>query len=432
MKNKLFIIIPIFAGIAFSLITISTYGWEKIDFGDTNDYINAANSFLNGTPYPLQSEFHPMFRPPMFSYLIAIVWLIFPQSIIAIKITQIFLLAATVFIAYKTVYEVLGKNIPAFFGALVVAINPLLAAHTVDFFTEPLHTFLCILAMFLLVKMLKAERFMYFAAFYAGVVFGMATLCRPAILGVALLLFVVVALIHLKDKQRNRYLVATAILFVSTFLTILPWTYQNYKNTGEFILVNDGFSYNLWLGNLPGTIKLYEGEFASKEENQAFADYYWGTVQIEKLKELDKNDNYYQLKINEREKVWRREAIKNLTEDYGLTARLFVGKFKAFWTPFLNRFSYGNTVVNLIALFVTATYIFGFYGIYIFSKDTIGKKYVVLLLVTFAVTTAIHVVIFGFVRYRVPNVDPYLSMLTGVAIWQILSKFFPNVVLFNK
>lgn len=427
MKKTLYLFIPISLSIILSLLAINNHGFCKLEFEDQIDYVNGANSFLNGTPYPLQSEFHPMFRPPMFSYLIAVVWLIFPQSILAIKFTQILLHVATVIISYKTVYEILKKNTPAFFGSFIVAINPLLAAHTVDLYTEPLHTFLCILAMFLLVKMLKADRFMYFAAFYAGVVFGLATLTRPAILGVAVLLFLVVAIVQLKDSQRIRYLLASAILFVSTFLTILLWTYQNYKNTGEFILVNDGFSYNLWLGNLPGTIQLYEGEFKTKEENQAFADYYWGTVQQEKLKELEKNDNYYQLKINEREKVWRREALTNMTADYNLTGRLFVGKFKAFWTPFLNHFTYGKTVVNLVALFVIFTYIFGLYGMYIFSKDKIGKNYVILLLITFAVTTAIHVLIFGFVRYRVPNVDPYLSMLSGVAVWQICSKFLPRL-----
>jgi 4-amino-4-deoxy-L-arabinose transferase-like glycosyltransferase len=427
MKNKLFIILPIFVGIVFSLLAISTYGFDKIEFGDTEDYINGANAFLNHTQYPLRSVFHPMFRPPMFSYLIACVWLIFPQSIIAVKITQVILHAASVFIAYKTVYEILGKKIPAFFGASIVAINPLLAAHTVDFYTEPLHTFLCILAMFLLVKFLQNDNFLYFKAFYTGVVFGLATLCRPAILGVAVCVIAVIALMQLRENKRVKYILASAFMFFSILLTIAPWTYHNYRETGEFILVNDGFSYNLWLGNLPGTIKLYEGTFASKEENQAFADYYWGDVQFEKIAELEKTDNFSTLKINEREKVWRREAVKNMTQDYGLTARLMVGKLWAFWTPFLNHFTYGDTVVNLVALFVVATYIFGLYGMYIFFSDKTGKKYVILLLVTFAVTTAIHVLIFGFVRYRVPNVDPYLSMLTGVAIWQILSKFLPRL-----
>ncbi len=427
LKKHWTIFLPCLVAIGFSLFTISYFGWDKKDFGDTEDYINGANAFLNHTQYPLQSVFHPMFRPPLFSYLIACVWLIFPNSIVAIKLIQVLLHAATVFIAYKTVYEVLRKKQPAFLGALIVAINPLLAAHTIDFYTEPLHTFLCILAMFLIVKFLQNDKYLYFKAFYTGVVFGLATLCRPAILGVAVCVIAVIVLMQLKENKRVKYIFASAFMFFSILLTIAPWTYHNYQETGEFILVNDGFSYNLWLGNLPGTIKLYEGTFASKEENQAFADYYWGEVQFEKVAELEKTDNFSSLKINEREKVWRREAVKNMTADYGLTARLMLGKFQTFWTPFLNRFAYGDKAVNLVALFVIFTYIFGFYGMYLFSKDKTGKKYAIILLVTFAVTTAIHVVIFGFVRYRVPNIDPYLSMLSGVAVWKILSKFFPRL-----
>ncbi len=426
-KKKWSILIPCFIAFAFSIFAIWFFGWERIEFGDTEDYINGANAFLDGTPYPLQSVFHPMFRPPLFSFFIAIVWSIVPKSIIAIKIAQALLNVGTVFVIYKTVYEVLRKELPAFCGAMIVAVNPLLAAHTVDFYTEPLHTFLCALAMFLLIKFLQNDKFLYLKAFYTGVVFGLATLCRPAILGVAVCLVVVVAVMQIREIQRLKYLLASAILFGSIFLTILPWTYHNYRQTGEFILVNDGFSYNLWLGNLRGTIKLYEGTFASKEENQEFANYYWGTVQTEKLKELEQTDNYSSLKINEREKVWRREALKEMSADYSLTARLMVGKLLAFWTPFLNKFIYGWKIVTLVALFVIATYIFGLYGMYVFAKEKIGRKYVILLLITFVVTTAIHVLIFGFVRYRVPNVDVYLSMLTGVAVWHLASKFFPKL-----
>ncbi len=427
MLKKWLYALPCLIAMVFSLLAISYFGWEKLEFGDTQDYINGANAFLNNTPYPLRSISHPMFRPPLFSSLIALVWFVFPQSVVAVKLMQCLLHAGTVFIAYKTVYEILRKELPAFFGALVVAINPLLVAHTVDFYTEPLHTFLCILAMFLLVKCLRDEKLLYPKAFVTGVVFGLATLCRPAILGVAVCVIAVVVLLQIREIARIKYVFASALIFLGILLTLAPWTYHNYKQTGEFILVNDGFGYNLWLGNLPGTIKLYEGNFTSKEENQAFANYYWGTVQKEKLAELEQTDDFSSLSINQRDKVWQREAKENMAADSGLTARLMLGKLGSFWTPFLNRFSYGNTVVNLVAVFVIATYVHGIFGMYVFFKDKTGRKYVILLLVTFLVTTAIHVLIFGFVRYRVPNVDPYLSMLTGVAVWQIAVKFFPKL-----
>ncbi len=425
-KRNWTVIIPCITAITFSIFAIWFFGYEKIEFGDAEDYINAANSFLNGTPYPRRSVFHPMFRPPLFSFLIAMIWSVFPDSIIAVKLFQAVLHGAAVFVIFKIIYEVLQKETPAFFGALICAVNPLLVAHTVDFYTEPLHTFLCAAAMWLLVKFLKNDEFLYRKAFGTGAIFGLATLCRPAILGVAVCLVAVVFLIQFKEVRRMKYLLASALMFVGICAVIAPWTWQNYRDTGEFILVNDGFSYNLWLGNLPETIKLYEGGFESKEENERFANYIWGEVQAEKLKELEQTDNYSSLKFNEREKVWRREAVKEMTQDYNLTARLMLGKFAAFWTPFLNPFTYGYEIVALVALFVTGTYVFGIYGAYVFSRNETGMKFIILLAVSVLVTTAIHVLIFGFVRYRVPNVDPYLSMLSGVALWQAALKLFPN------
>ena len=65
-KRKWLIIVPCLFAFLFALFAVWFYGFEKIWFGDTEDYINGANAFLNGTPYPRRSVFHPMFRPPLF------------------------------------------------------------------------------------------------------------------------------------------------------------------------------------------------------------------------------------------------------------------------------------------------------------------------------------------------------------------------------
>jgi|GEM_PF-1653007 len=423
-KNRLIALVPVGIAILFAVFASWVFGFDKISFGDANDYIAAAKSFLNGAPYPRQSEFHPMFRPPLYPLFIAGVWNFFPDSTIAIKIAQAFLHAATCLAVYRIGWEILQKPIPALLGALVCAINPLLAAHTVDFYTEPLHTFLMVLGMLFTVRVLKNSKFLYANAAAAGIAFGLATLCRPSALGVAICLLPFICLLKFKDKERIRYFAACAILFAGIFAAVLPWTFYNYRTTGEFILVNDGFSYNLWLGSLPETVVLYEGGFKSAEENQQFADRIWGHVQREKLKELVQTDNYYSLSYNEREKVWRREAMENLTADYGISARIALGKIWTFWTPFLNPYAYGNKIVVLVAAFVIGIYLFGIYGARVLWGNETGKQFVVLLAVSCVVATAIHVLIMGFVRYRVPYVDPYFSLLAGVALWQIGIRIF--------
>ncbi len=142
MKKYRSALIPVAVAIAFAVFVIVIFGFEKVAFGDANDYMTAARSFLNNTAYPLRSEFHPMFRPPLYPLFIAGVWSVAGESAVAVKLAQAVLHGATCFVVYLIVFEVLRQKTPAFLGALVCAINPLLAAHTVDFFTETLHTVL--------------------------------------------------------------------------------------------------------------------------------------------------------------------------------------------------------------------------------------------------------------------------------------------------
>lgn len=424
MKEIRWALIPFLIGTAFALLVIYALGVNRVEFGDANDYIASARAFLDGTPYPRQGECHPMFRPPLFPLLIAGVWSVFPDSIIAFKFAQALLHGATCLVAFLLVYELLRKKLPALIGSLLCAINPLMAAHTADFYTEPLHTFLFALGILFVARMLRRDEKLFLNAVLAGIVFGLANLCRPSALGVVLCLLPVICLLYFKTAERFRVMAACVCLLFAALLTILPWSFYNYRTTGEFIFVNDGFSYNLWLGSLPETLPLYEGGFKNKEENQKFADRIWGEVQREKLAELQQTDNYYSLSFAERERVWRREALENLRYDYGVSARIMLGKIWTYWTPFLNWHAYSWKIVAAVALFMIGIYLLGIYGARVVSNDEAGRNFVILLGVVFVSSTAIHMLIMGFVRYRLPYVDPFLCLLAGAALWQLRDKYF--------
>lgn len=424
--RRIFMFVPAVIGIVFSILAIWFYGFENFGSVDTNDYINAANSFLNGTPYPLQGE-HPVFRAPVFPAFIALIWSIFPDSVIAFKIAQALFHGATCLVIFQIIYEILRKNIPAFTGAVICAVNPLLAAQTVDFLTEPLQTFLVAVAFFFLVRILKGKSHLYLNAIILGLIFGLAALCRPTIFPVILGLVPVIFLLFFKDaKLRKTYFTASCLIYLGLFAVILPWTYSNYRRTGEIILIVNGFGYNFWLGNHPDTIRLYEGTYADKEDNQAFADYWTSELPRAKMKELEETDNLSSLPLNKQEQVWRREALKNITSDYFLTARLFWGKVKFYWNPFLNKFVYPYPFVIMVALFICGLYLFSLIGALILWKDDLGRKIVIVLAAQFLFATILHAAIIGNVRYRTPYVDPYLTMLTGIALWWMATKIFPK------
>jgi 4-amino-4-deoxy-L-arabinose transferase-like glycosyltransferase len=422
-SKRLVAFVPAVIGTVFAIVAIWAFGFGRLEFSDANDYIAAAKAILNNMPYPRRSELHPMFRPPLYPIFIAGVWKVFPYSIAAVKIIQAVLHGVTCWIMYRIVFEVLRKRIPAFLGALVVAINPLLVGHTTGFFTEPLHTFLLALGMLFILRFLKNGERMYLYTTLAGIVFGLATLCRPTALGVALSFVPVILLLKFKDVHRRQWVAACGLFLIGLFGAISPWTIYNYRTTGEFILVNDGFSYNLWLGNAPESIRIYDGDFKDKEDNQRFADYIWGDMIRNKVKELESTDNYSSLKFNQREKVWRREALKNFDQNRSVSARIMLGKFRTFWTPLLNHLTYGWKKVALVATFVIGIYFLGLYGARVYSKERAGRELVIVIASMFVVATLIHVLIAGLVRYRVPYVDPYLSMFSGVALWDVGRRF---------
>ncbi len=420
--------LPSIAGFIVSILAIIYFGVEKVEFGDANDYIASANSILQGTPYPLRGDFHPVFRAPVFPAFIALIWTFFPKSILAFKIAQAILHAATCWLIFKITFELVKKHLPAFLAAGICAVNPLLFGHTVDFFSEPLQNFLVALSTFILILLLKSEEKLYLKAVLLGVTFGLSTLCRPTIFPILLCLIPLIFLLFIKNPaQRLKYFLATAVIGLSLLATIAPWTYFNYYRTGEFIPVVNGFAYNFWLGNHPETLGIYYKTFQSKEENKAFADYWFEKVPESKMKELEETHQMSSLPINEQEKVWRREAFKNINENPSIIGKLFVGKIRAYWTPFVNRFSYPFVLVVFVAVLVIGLYIFSPIGASILWKDETGKKIVIILLVQFILATLLHSLIIANVRYRTPYVDPYLAVLAAIGICGLADRFFPKL-----
>ena len=210
------------------------------------------------------------------------------------------------------------------------------------------------------------------------------------------------------------------------FATVSPWTYANYRATGDFIPVVNGFAYNLWLGNHPDTIRLYEGTYTDKADNQAFADYWASALPDSKMIELEQSDNLSSLSLNEQEKVWRREAMKEISENPWLSARLSWGKIKSYWTPFLNNFTYPFPMVVMVAMLVIGLYCFSPYGAFVLWQDEAGRKLTIILGMQFLLATLLHSVILANVRYRTPYVDPYLAVFAGISLGQIGTRLFPK------
>jgi len=417
-SKNLIQILVFFGGILISLTAIFLTGAEKVSFGDAEDYILAANALLRDIgDYPASGICLPFFRPPFYPFFITSIWLVFPKSILAVKIAQGMIFGANCWIIYRIGFALSQNATAAALGALVFLLNPFFVLHVTDIQTETLHTFLFSSAMLILVKILTTKAVFHkivWKASAVGALWGLAALCRPSALPVALVLTGCLFFLKFRELKFFRSFALGATIAGGVFLTILPWALVNYQRTGEFIWINDASGYALWVGNHPKSIALYEHDFLDLEAYDRYCNYLLDDLAREKIAEWNRTENYAALSLKQREKLWQREALANMRANPALTARLWFYKTWAFWKPYLNPMAYSAAAVIFSGIFLIALFLAAFYGAKIVWTDYNNKQVMILFGVLFLSATAVHVFIVSMIRYRVPYVDVYFCVLAGI------------------
>jgi len=424
-SNRLIQTMILSAGIVAALSAIFLVGAEKASFGDAEDYLLSANSLLSSFSYPERSLYLPFFRPPLYPFFIASIWLAFPKSIVAVKVAQAVIFGVNCVIIYRIGAALTQNMTAALLGSLIFLLNPFLVLQTTDIQTETLHTFLFSVAILLLIQTLHgAANFQKLIArtFFAGIFFGLSALCRPSALPLAVVLIAALFFLKFRETRLAKSLALSASIFAGMFLMITPWTTANYQRTGEFILINDASGYALWTGNNPLSLPLYENNFKSLDEYNQYSDYVLQYSAEEKIAAWEKSANYSMLSPSQRENLWRAEALKNMRENPQTTAKLWLYKVWNFWKPYLNPTAYSAKSVFVSGIFLTALFLSSFYGAKIVWTDYNNKRAIVLLAVLFAGATAVHVFVVSMIRYRIPYVDAYFCVLSGIAAHRLMSK----------
>jgi hypothetical protein len=235
-------------------------------------------------------------------------------------------------------------------------------------------------------------------------------------LPVAAVLAVSLFVLKFRELKFSRSFVLCPVFIGGMFLTILPWTLANYVRTGEIILINDASGYALWVGNHPQALALYENNFRDLAEYNRYSDFVLQDLADEKIAEWDRTENYSVLSLNERDRLWQREAWKNMRGNPGLTEKLWFYKVWAFWKPYLNPTAYSGKVVLISGIFLTLLFLLALAGAKIVWTDYNNKQVLVLFGILFLTATAIHTFIVSMIRYRIPYVDPYFCVLAGISL----------------
>ena len=159
----------------------------------------------------------------------------------------------TALIVFLMVLEYLGAT-PALFTSLLFSCNPYFIILVGLLHYEILHICLLILGTFSLIKGFNCARAGYLWLISSGLGFGFATLVRPITL--ILPLFVFIGFVISEKAKLRPAILKTCVFTAFMMLVIAPYTWRNYRLSGELIPVNAQGGIALWAGTVkPMTIQ---------------------------------------------------------------------------------------------------------------------------------------------------------------------------------
>lgn len=238
MAKKRLIVFILLVNILFSFLIklcfILHYKNQLTLASDDLNYIKSAVVLLHKGVFTFHNFNEPtVFVTPLFPLFLAGVFKVFGWGLTglqAVRILQAVLSSFTVLLAFLTARELCNERIAVLTSFLVSYYIPNITT-TGYLLTETLFTFLLTLLIYLSLRFLKAPEWR--TCILAGVVWAMATLCRPTTAFFPLLLFFC-SLMQRKLGITGALKMGSAMLLV--FVVLMgPWWVRNYVEYGEFI-----------------------------------------------------------------------------------------------------------------------------------------------------------------------------------------------------
>lgn len=379
------------------------------DTVDGFDYHNHAISLLNGEGYPSHGSL-PFVRPPLYPFLLSIVYVFFGhESYLTARLVNVVLDTAAMLVFYKLIVLVWNNVAAANLASLVYAINPLYIFFSARVRVEALFILLAVTGMYCLIREYKAHFPSILRVLLIGVIFGLACLCRSN--GTVLLAFVPLWLVYCKFPRWKRG-VAIAIGFALGFILVIsPWSIRNYYHYGEFVLITDGFGYNIWVSNTD--IKLRDLNARSYEEYIESDKQFWqATAEVEKEiqgKSIKERDNHY-----------FRLGMQYIQENFSTWVWLNCLKFAEFWSPAARFDMQGWKALATLPFGLLMYFGMFFYIKSFFSKNFDRRIWLLIAVLVFG-STVTGVLTWSSVRFRVPLVDAYIIPF---GLFWIQNRFF--------
>ena len=210
------------------------------------------------TRYPDSPTFIPeVIRTPGYPAFVAVIYRVFGVSTMPVAVAQAFVFALICFIVYALTSRVAGGR-AATVAAIMTALFPPLPYYGALVLTEVWTTFVLMMAMYDCMRAVQGGRTRDFV--FAGVLFSLTTIVRPAFILLPFGLAVAMPLL-VPGQRSGKRLGQWAALALAAAITMVPWFTYNYVYLGRFTLSPaGGIGRGLWEGS-------WQGRWPGKDHN---------------------------------------------------------------------------------------------------------------------------------------------------------------------
>ena len=378
--------------------TLFLSGISISNFGDSHDYLIAANALCQGDHYPDATEL-PFFRAPGLPLFLSIAALCYSSSIATLKFLLPLIDLLGMFCLIKATEHFNFSQSATRIAAMLYAISPMMIGQTLALQTEPLFQ------MTLIACTLGLVSGSIPAAILAGASFGIASLTRPAALGI-----LPIAICYLTIHRKPTHL---AVFILGASLLIAPWSMANKIRTGELILINDAFGYNFWRGSHPIMQRIYAAKTNQELEQLS-------SILEHELTPSMANSTIG-MNYKQRSEFFEQAALKQLMVNPIQSIQLIKTKILVFLRPWLDPAAWGIPVLLITGIWESLLYLGGIIGWTLLWKRSrsVAALIALYLISALAVNLPFQVV----VRFRIPFYEWVLVLLTAFAIDQVRDRF---------
>jgi len=386
MNRKYIIFMILLIGLAFRVLVGVYLGFNEISPSD--GYETIAEHLLITGKFEKPSIGTLADRAPLFILAISLIYYLFSVNIIYVKILNILLSVASIFIVFILTKEIFN-NRKRYLTIAIMAFNPLLIGMSSSLMSENMFMFFIILHVIYLIKFLdiKTVRYIVFSTIFLG----LATLTRSVglLYGIFWSAFILYYVIRKKINIKN------LIVFLGIYMFILlPWTIRNYYHLGKIIPITTNSGRVFWESNNPYILDdpINWGRTTLGNDPPEVAEF-------NRLPEIERDEAFRKLSI---------EYLRNNISDI---PRLIINKHMRFWNPFPNLDS--KLISIMVSFYFLPQIVLFIFGV---IKGIMKKNNSILILIVMIILMNISALIYwGGGRIRMP-VEPFIIIVAVYGI----------------